>query len=160
MGFCLYETCSRTKKEGRPWTPLAVYVDGVDDLEFHFSRSRSKRFPKNGSYARKQSEWVRKSFPRSKSKKISCAEFHLFAFSMETVCLRACWFKSRLLGSPLATRFASGHQVRLWPPVTGSSSHGRGKFARRDDATVEPSAAWTDTGQCYSCDHQEQKLEG
>ena len=44
--------------------------------------------------------------------------------------------------------------------LSGSFSHGTGKFARRDDATVEPSAAWTDTGQCYSCDHKEQKLEG
>ena len=50
-------------------------------------------------------------FPVPKAKNISCTEFHLFAFSMGTVCLRACWFKSRLLGSPLATRFASGH---LW----------------------------------------------
>ena len=62
-------------------------------------------------------------FPVPKAKNISCTEFHLFAFSMETVCLRACWFKSRLLGSPLATRFASGHQVRLWPPVTPSLGH-------------------------------------
>ena len=110
MGFCLYETCSRTKKEVRLWPPLVVYVDGVDDLEFHFSRSRSKRFPKNGSYARKQSEWVRKSFPRSKSKK------H-FLYGIPSLCIFngdivfAC-----LLVQEQAFGFASGNQVRLWPP--------------------------------------------
>ena len=117
MGFCLYETRSRTKKEVRPWPPLAVYVDGVDDLEFHFSRSRSKRFPKNGSYARKQSEWVRKSFPRSKSKK------H-FLYGIPSLCIFngdsvfAC-----LLVQEQASGFASGNQVRLWPPVTPSLGH-------------------------------------